>query len=74
MSFVLSIDYNIPLYSKVKNDKPSQDNDKIQLNPNFSNLLIFGESKIHERMLFESAKLYAVLLEFLYTYIFILKT
>jgi hypothetical protein len=57
MSFVLSIDYNIPLYSKVKNDKHSEDNDKIQLNPNFSNLLIFRESKIHERMLFESVKI-----------------
>ena len=69
MSSVLSIDYNIPIYSKVE-WQAFEDNDKIQLNPNFSNLLIFGESKIHERMLFESAKLYAVFLELLYTYIF----
>ncbi len=68
MSFVLSIDYNIPLYSKVKNDKRSEDNDKIQLNPNFSNLLIFRESKIHERMLFESAKLCCIFRITIYIY------
>ena len=68
MSFVLSIDYNIPLYSKVKNDKRSEDNDKIQLNPNFSNLLIFRKSKIHERMLFESAKLCCIFRITIYKY------
>ena len=47
-----------------------RDTDKIQLKLDFSNLLCLENQKVHERMLFESDKVYNAFYKFLYTYIF----
>lgn len=61
----------IPLYLKVKIDKRSEGYRQNSIEFQFLNLLYLETQKIHERMLFESAKLYnAFFKKFLYTYIF----